>query len=101
MNPTWKETLELKHALEAELRSRSEIFNPVEKEHAAEMFGQPLNTYYHLPFKEWVHVSRRMEELIDAMCRDCKAVSEWAGADLSKVAFSEWQGLYDRWLSEQ
>lgn len=97
----WQETLETKHALEDELKSRSQVFNASGKEIAASLFSQPLKAYYDLSFVEWIAVSRRQEELLSAMSRDICLVEEWCGQKLENVRYTGWLHIYRDWLSEQ
>jgi hypothetical protein len=96
----YTETMQLKGSLQDELRSRSRIHDVVNKEFAARFFGLPLDTYYHTPLSEWIHQSRRLDEILDCMSRDVKAVSDWAGIDLYTHPFSSWYLLYRDWLKQ-
>lgn len=44
--------------LQAEVKRRSMIFNCVEKELAAQFYGLPFDSFYELPFVQWVDVHR-------------------------------------------
>lgn len=94
----WQDTLTAANALRDELKSRERVFQCESKEAAADLWGQPLNTYYHYSFLEWSYVSGRLSEYYDCMGRDVDLVSEWSGTDLRPVAFGRWVDVYQEWL---
>lgn len=86
---------------ESLLKERSMLYQTDLKEYAAEVFGLPYDTYYHLPYELWKHVRQRLSEYEDCMCRDYEQVQEWFGEYLGNVPFNQWVHIYKEWLSSQ
>lgn len=52
--------------LKTEVRRRSMIFNCDGKERTAKFYGLPLDTFYDLPFAQWIDVDRHYHAAISS-----------------------------------
>lgn len=71
--------------------------NLSDKEHVAEFFGIPIETYYQYSFDDWMTAKQRFITYLEQMYRNIREVEAFYDEDLKNVPFKDWKAKFEAW----